>query len=278
MPMIPVSVIIYTLNEEVNLRFCLDSLDWCDDVVVVDSYSDDATEAIAREYGVRFFQHQFEGFGTQRNWSLKTIRLHHDWVLILDADERVPAALVSELGEQARRNDPEIGAYRLRRRFYMWGKWLKYSSLYPTWVVRFIHKDRVRFINRGHAETQEVDGRIKSLRHDLIDENHKGIQDWFDRQNRYSSHDAEYELFLEKTPLHLVSCCSSDPLKRRASAKRLVMNMPFRPVLFFLYSYFFRLGFLDGRAGLEFCLLKAVYQRMILAKKYSFRHGGRQSE
>ncbi len=83
----------------------------------------------------------------------------------------------------------------------MWGRWLRYSSLYPTWVVRFVRKDRVRYVDRGHAETQEVDGEMLDLENDLIDENLKGIDEWFERQNRYSTKDAEYELARADVPV-----------------------------------------------------------------------------
>ena len=91
-----------------------------------------------------------------------------------------------------------MGAFRVRRRFHLWGRWLRYSSLYPTWVVRLVHKQRVRYVDRGHAETQSVNGEIRDLRNDLIDENLKGIDEWFARQNRYSRRDADYELAEER--------------------------------------------------------------------------------
>src|SRR5947209_2384891 len=98
----PVSCLIYTLNEEANLPHCLGSLGWCDDIVVVDSYSSDQTEAIARAAGARLVQHKFTGFGDQRNWSLEQVSLRNSWALILDADERVPAELVTEMAERLR--------------------------------------------------------------------------------------------------------------------------------------------------------------------------------
>src|SRR5262249_20508404 len=162
---------IYTLNEEVNLPHCLGSLRWCDDVVVIDSFSTDRTEVIARAAGARFVQREFTGFGDQRTWSLKQVALRHPWVLILDADERVPPELVAEMSQRLLAVSDDVAAFRLRRRFYLWGRWLRYSSLYPTWVVRLIRVGRVRYVNRGHAETQVVDGGVESLSHDLIDEN-----------------------------------------------------------------------------------------------------------
>lgn len=266
-----VTAMIFTLDEELHLPSCLGSLRWCDDVIVVDSFSKDRTGQICRDAGVRFFQHGFEGFGSQRNWALEHTQPKYDWILILDADERIPPELATELGAIAQAAPSNIGAYRVRRRFYMWGRWLRYSSLYPTWVVRFIHKDRVRYTNRGHAETQEVEGRIEDLRHDLIDENLKGLDEWFERQNRYSRKDAEYELRQEGSAQHLGDLFAGDPLLRRAALKRVAYRLPARPLIFFLYSYFWRRGFLDGGDGFVFCLMKAMYQQMVTVKKYDAR-------
>lgn len=270
----PVSVMIFTLNEQVHLPSCLDALQWCDDIIVVDSFSSDNTRAICEERGVRFFQNAFTGFGNQRNWALDNTSPRHPWLLILDADERVTPELAVEMSEIAGKDPAHIGAYQLRRRFYMWGKWLKYSSLYPSWVVRFIRLDRVRYINRGHAETQEVQGEIGNLQHDLIDENLKGIGDWFDRQNRYASKEAEYELDQEKKGLRPSELFSSAPLVKRAALKRLAGRMPARGLIYFSYSYFLRFGFMDGKAGFVFCLMKAWYQSQIAIRKYDNRVNG----
>ena len=126
----------------------------------------------------------------------------------------------------------------------------------------------VRFVNRGHAETQEVQGEINDLVNDLIDENLKGIDEWFERQNRYSTQDAEHELSLEDTPLAPGNLFSCDPLFRRATLKQLAICMPARPLLYFLYSYFLRGGFRDGKDGLIFCMMRALYQGMVVAKKH----------
>src|SRR5205807_1529835 len=137
---------------------------------------------------------------------------------------------------------------------------LKYSSLYPTWVVRLVRRDRVRYVNRGHAETQEVAGSTAELIHDLIDENLKGMDEWFARQNSYSTRDAAYELQQESGLAPTSGILSREPLRRRAAMKRLASNMPLRPVAFFIYSYICRKGFLDGKDGLIFCLMKSIYQ------------------
>lgn len=266
-----VSVMIFTLNEELHLPACLAALDWCDDRIVVDSFSSDRTESICREQGVRFYQHPFEGFGSQRNWALDNIPIRHDWVLILDADERVPPELAEELTAVARADPPGVGAYRVRRRFYLWGRWLKHSSLYPTWVVRFVRRGRVRYLNRGHAETQEISGELRDLRHDLIDENLKGIDEWFERQNRYATKDALHELKQARRAPPWGKLFTGDALERRAALKALAARLPARGFLYFIYAYLLRGGFLDGRDGFVFCRMRALYQTLVTVKKYDAR-------
>lgn len=265
------TAMIFTLNEEIHLPSCMASLAGCDDIVVIDSFSTDRTEEICRGSGIRFFQHAFEGFGMQRNWAIDHTEPKHEWILMLDADERVTPELLEELRNVATSSQTDIGAYRVKRRFHMWGRWLRYSSLYPSYIVRLVRKGRVRYINRGHAETQDVEGDIRELRHDLIDENLKGIDAWFERQNRYSAKDAEFELTSERVPMQWGHLYSRDPLARRAALKRIAMSLPGRPLLYFFYSYFIRGGFLDGYDGLVFCLMRALYQGMVVVKKHDLR-------
>ena len=269
--MTAVSVLVFTLNEEKNLGACLDSLEWCDDKFVIDSYSTDRTRDICGERGVAFVQHAFEGFGKQRNWALQNLDLKYDWVLILDADERVPPELSSELGQLAAANAPHMGAYRVRRRFYLWGRWLRYSSLYPSWVIRFVHRHKVEYMNRGHGETQKVSGEVGEIRGFLIDENLKDLDEWFVRQIQYARKEAEYELECEELPWTIFSVFHSDPLQRRTTLKRIAAALPCRGQIYFLYCYVVRRGFLDGRDGFMFCRMKAMYQNMIAVEKYDLR-------
>jgi glycosyltransferase involved in cell wall biosynthesis len=266
-----VTTMIFTLDEAVNLPHCLESLAWCDDVIVVDSFSTDDTEVIARRHGARFYQHAFTGFGDQRNWAFEHTAPRHPWVLVLDADERVPPELAREIAERTANAPSNAAAFRLRRRFHMWGRWLRYSSLYPTWVVRLVRHDRVRYENRGHAETQVVDGDTLALEHDLIDENHKGVDDWFERQFRYARQDARHEIAMEGGNLTVAKLLASDPLQRRSALKALAHKMPARPTVYFLYSYLLRGGFLDGRQGFEFCRMRALYQQLVVTEKYELK-------
>ena len=265
-----VSVMIFTLNEAVHLPSCLSALSWCDDVIVIDSFSSDETEQIVIDYGARFFCNKFAGFGAQRNWALEHTAPKYDWILVLDADERVPTELAVEMSAIAQADPAGVGAYRVRRRFYMWGRWLKYSSLYPTWVVRFIRRDQVRYVNRGHAETQTIDGALLDLENDLIDENLKGLDEWFERQNRYSRKEADYEIASASEPCGIAELISRDPLRHRAALKGVTRAFPFRGAMYFLYAYVLRLGFLDGWDGLMFCRMRALYQAEVEIKKFDF--------
>lgn len=267
----PCSVLVFTLQEEIHLPSCLTSLGWCDDVILVDSYSTDGTLEVARRAGARIFQHEFTGFGDQRNWALENTQPKHEWVLILDADERVPAEMAEELRTVLPSVSDDVGAFRVARRFHWWGRWIRYSSLYPSYVVRLVRRGHVRYVNRGHAETQEVKGEVRALKSDLIDENLKGLEAWFARQNRYSSHDAAYELEQERAPWSPRNLFSADPLVRRAAAKRLAGAIPGRPLWYFIYTYVLRGGFRDGLGGLVFCLLRSNYQLMVAIKKYELR-------
>jgi glycosyltransferase involved in cell wall biosynthesis len=270
-----VSVLVFTLNEELNLPTCLSSLRWCDDIVVVDSFSTDNTLDICRRHKVQVVQNAFTGFGDQRNFALQNIDLKHEWVLILDADERVPEELARELSSLANANDSSIAAYRLRRRFHLWGKWLRHSSLYPTWVVRFVRRGKVRYINRGHAETEEVAGQLGEVQAFLVDDNLKGLDAWFVRQHEYASKEAEYELQCENQSEGRLSIFSADPMKRRVALKKIAAVLPMRAISYFLYCYLFRMGFLDGRDGFVFCRMKAIYQNMIVVKKHDLRKSRR---
>ncbi len=257
-----ISTMILTLNEEINLPHCLAALKECDDVVVIDSFSSDRTCELARESGARVFQHEFTGFGDQPTWALENVKFKHPWVLILDADEKVTPGLWAEMVRRVNACPPETAAFQLKRRFFWDGKWLRFANLYPTWVVRLVRVGRVRYHNRGHAETQTVDGDLESLGEDLLDENHKGMAAWRERQWRYAEQEGRYEL---ESDVHVRfrDLWSEDPLLRQATLKYLARHLPARGFCYFIYSYLLRSGWRDGVDGFNFCLEKARFQSVI---------------
>src|SRR5690625_470221 len=258
-----ISVLILTYNEEENLPRCLESVAWSDDVLVVDSFSTDRTVGIAEEYGARVVQRAFDDFAGQRNYGLEEGQLKHDWVLHIDADEVVTPELMEELLAS---RDGAYDAYRLASKTMFQGKWLKYSGLYPSYQVRYGHRDRLRFVQVGHGQREDLPAeRVGTLNEPLLHYSFsKGMEDWIGKHNRYSTDEAVRIAEADGTSRFRVSdLFSSDPTTRRRSLKLLSTAMPFRPTLRFLYMYLVRRGFLDGAAGYRYSRMMSMYEYMI---------------
>ncbi len=262
-----ISVLILTLNEEANLPRCLVALDWADDVLVVDSFSTDRTVEIAEAWGARVLQRHFDDFAGQRNFGLQEGGLQNEWVLHLDADEVVPPELRDEVFRAI--GDEDKDAYRVPSKMMLHGRWLRHAGMYPSYQVRLGRREALSFVQVGHGQREVLPPeRIGTLEHALIHYSFsKGLDDWFEKHNRYSA--AEARLALEETGSGTVGwreLFSSDGMRRRRALKRLVAWMPFRPTLRFLYMYVLRRGFLDGAAGYTYCRLLATYETMTVLK------------
>ena len=147
-----VSVLIPTLNEEVNLPDCLASVGgWADDVWVVDSYSGDRTVEIAREAGANLVQHVFEGYAEQKNWALENVPFRGGWVLILDADERVLPGLATEITSIVGADGNGYDGFYLNRKLIFYGKWIRHCGWYPSWNLRLFRNGHGRYEQRAGA-------------------------------------------------------------------------------------------------------------------------------
>ena len=158
-PRPPVSVVILTHNEEINLEACLESCSWCDDVAVLDSGSTDQTAQIAAQRGVKFYTHPFHSFGEQRNWAIDNIPAKHDWVFHLDADERFTPELIAEVDALLKANPSQAGFYVANQMIFM-ERWIKHASGYPAYQMRLFHKARMRFKDVGHGQRENTSGEI----------------------------------------------------------------------------------------------------------------------
>jgi glycosyltransferase involved in cell wall biosynthesis len=260
-----VSVFILTLNEESNIGECIDSLCWSDDIVVLDSGSTDATCSIAQSRGARIVTRPFDNWSAHQNWAVTHIEFRHPWVLYLDADERCSPELRDEVLVRAQAAAPE-SAFRLRRKDYFMGRWLKHAQLYPTWLVRLFRPTRIRY-ERLVNPVAVVDGPIgKLLGHIIHYPFSHGVSHWIARHNRYSDMEALEAAKLRDGNGSSASLWASDPNERRRALKDVFFRLPARPVLKFLYYYGWRRGFLDGRAGLSYASLQAIYEYMIECK------------
>jgi glycosyltransferase involved in cell wall biosynthesis len=258
-----ISVLILTLNEEGNLADCIDSCGWSDDIVVFDSLSHDQTVEIARAKGARVFERRFDNYAAQRNAALTTVSYKHEWVLMVDADERVPADLVAEMQAAVVAVGDEVAMFRMRRKDYFLGKWLRRSSGYPSWFGRLVRLGRVR-VEREVNEEYIAQGRVEHLQTHL---HHypfnRGIAYWFERHNRYSTAEAAAKLSLHRGRIDLTALFRGDPIDRRRTLKQLLYYVPLRPQIVFFYLYIIRLGILDGRGGLYFSRMRATYEMLI---------------
>jgi glycosyltransferase involved in cell wall biosynthesis len=268
-----ISILILTLNEEINLPGCLRNVRWSDDVVVLDSLSKDASISIAREAGARVFERKFDNWSAHCNWALDTIEFRNEWVLMLDADERVTPALLREMRRVVARAGPNVGAFAMRRRNMLMGKWIRHASLYDTWLPRLMRRGRVRYEDRLVHPLTLVDGETGRLREAYIHHSfNKGFADWFEKHNRYSDFEAvETIRHLREGRVELGGLFGRDPILRRRALKTLSFRMPMRPFAKFVYYYFVKGGFLDGGPGLTYAVLQSIYEYMICLKVKEIR-------
>jgi glycosyltransferase involved in cell wall biosynthesis len=274
-----ISVLILTLNEARNLDRCLKSVAWSDDIVVLDSGSTDETVEIARGFGARVYQRAFDNERDQRTYSIRNIEYKHPWVYNPDADEVTTEELRDEmLGVVSDRSRQEI-AYRVRFRTMFMERWLRFSSLYPTWAMRLFRPERLSFerdVNLRYV-VDGLEGRLES--HFLHFTFNNGLDAWFEKHNRYSTVEA-LETVKELTTGSVdwpAFMAIGNSVRRRRALKALSMRMPLRPTLRFIYMYILRRGFLDGVPGFVYCRLLAIYEYMIILKvrEHHIRSDGR---
>ena len=270
-----ISVLILTFNEAPDLPGALSSVAWSDDIHVLDSHSTDTTAAIARQAGAQVHQRAFDNYAGQRNFGF-TLPFKHPWLLILDADERPTPALSLELQRVAAETPAEVAAFRLRRRDFLFGTWLKHAQLSPFYI-RLVRPERARY-TRAINEVLEIDGPVADLAEPL---DHfpfsKGISWWVTRHNRYSTMEAE--LIVAQSGLQNPSLRTAlgfapgkpDFHTRRLHQKALFYKLPGRPLIKWIYLMLLRGAILDGPAGWTYSTLAAFYEYLIVVKTKELR-------
>ncbi len=264
---VPVSVIVPTKDEERNIQICLDSLDWADEVIVFDSHSSDRTVEIAERNGVTVVQRVFDNFATHKNWALDNIELRHDWVFFVDADERGTPELADEV--RAVVNDPEArNGYYVAGQNWLWGKPMR--AIYPNYNLRLIRRGKGRYEDRIVHEHMVIEGPAGYLKNHLVHMDYKGIERWYDRHNNYSSMEAVEAWRLlnahDKESSIAARLTTRGPERRRALKQFAYRYLPMRPIWQFLYLYIVKRGFLDGRLGFRYCVLKMFYEYQVSLK------------
>lgn len=257
---LPISVIILTYNEELNIENCLKSVaDWANEIIVVDSFSADKTLEIAKKYTNKIAEHTFINQAQQFNWALDNLEIKNDWILRLDADEYITEELKKEITEVLPKMSDEVSGFYIKRRVYFMNRWIRFGGYYPLWFLRFFRKGKARSEEREMDEHIVLtEGKAGNLKNDFVDNNRKDLTWWTEKHNRYATREA------------------NDVVKKNYGIKKKVFYYrlpPFcRVFCYFVYRYFFQLGFLDGKEGLIFHSLHAFWYRFLIdAKIYEHR-------
>lgn len=261
-----ISVLILTKNEERDLPACLDSVGWCDDVHVFDSFSTDRTIEIAFNRGARVTQRTFDDWSTHQNYALRNLPFKYPWVFYLDADERMTPALV-ESARQAVQN-PEMAAFQVQRRDFFWGTWLKHVQVTPFYTRLFrpeklLYERLVNPVSRVDGLTGMLCGYLDHFPFS------KGLQHWLERHNIYSTLEARQVLMnkVNHRPFSVRQALfAEDFAERRRHQKAAFYHLPARPLVKFLLLYIGRRGFQDGAPGFSYAVLQSFYEYMIVLK------------
>jgi len=249
---LPLSLVIIARDAAHELSDCLASAAFAADAVVVESGSSDDTAAVAARCGARVIEHAWEGFGPQKNFAVG--QASHDWVLCLDADERVTPELAAAIAALFAAGPPAAAAYSIARRNRFLGRWLAHGEGYPDWNIRLFDRRRARWSDDLVHEKVVADGTAARVDGDLLHASAESIDAYIAKQNRYTTVQAEQ--------MHARG--------ERASAGQLV----FSPVARFLRFYVFRLGFLDGLAGFAHIAIGAFASFLKYAKLRALQQTG----
>jgi glycosyltransferase involved in cell wall biosynthesis len=275
----PLSVLVPVKNEAGNLRECLASVSFADEIVVVDSVSTDATQEIATAAGAGVVQFTWNGkFPRKKNWALETIPWRHEWVLIIDADERITPELEKQIRDGIRRDD--VNGFYLNRRFWFLDGWINHCGYFPSWNLRlFRHRlgryERVETDNdvqTGDNEVHEhvlLDGRAEYLSAPMEHYAFPNVATFIEKHNRYSTWEAAARDHLRRHADRetLPATPFGTPLERKRWLKKIAMRAPSRPALRFLYHYIWKQGFRDGYRGWVLCRLLAWYEFVNVVKE-----------
>jgi len=273
-----ISVLIPTLNERRNIADCLATVGWATEVVIVDSGSNDGTQELARAAGARVVDFKWNGrFPKKKNWALENIPWKNEWVLILDADERITPELANEILDEIR--SPRADGYFINRRFMFLGRWIKHCGYYPSWNLRLFRHRQGRYEKLHSGDTGSGDnevhehvvlgGTTEHLKNDMLHFAYPDIHTWIEKHNRYSNWEAQVEVGGLGAGGETQAIGSR--LAKRRALREWSRRMPFRPTLRFLYSYVLKRGFLDGYPGYIFCRLLATYEMLNVFKAFELR-------
>ena len=260
-----ISIIILTKNEELDIRACLESIKWSDDIHLLDSYSTDKTVEIATAFGAKVTANSFESFGKQRNFALDFLDIRNSWVLFIDADEIVTDQFRLAILETTKKADDDIAGYYCCCKMMLEGRWLKHCDNFPKWQFRLLKKGRARFTDFGHGQKEsKVQGRIGYIKEPYLHYGFsKGWFQWIERHNKYSTQEAITRL-TNLPPFKNIFLKNSS--SRNPALKSWLSKLPGWPFLRFFQAYFLNFGFMEGIPGFIYCANISYYEFLIQIK------------
>lgn len=260
-----IDIFVPTLNEASHIAQTVENARKVGEVFILDSFSTDGTQELARKAGAHVVEHKFESYSLQKNWGLDNLPFTGEWVFILDADERITPQLAEELQRIVR--DPNAAAgYFVNRVVIFMGRPIWHGGLYPSWNLRFFKRGSCRYEDRSVHEHMVCAGPTGYLKHLMLHIRRESIYDFMQKHIRYADMESDEWIKL-KTGQDKAARAKNlfrDILRYRLWLRRDVWPvLPLKPFIRFVYMYFFRLGILDGKAGWHMACLMASYEYMI---------------
>ncbi|MBL8746286.1 MAG: glycosyltransferase family 2 protein [Phycisphaerae bacterium] len=260
-----IDIFVPTLNEASHIAETVENARKVGEVFILDSFSTDGTQELARKAGAHVVEHKFESYSLQKNWGLDNLPFTGEWIFILDADERITPQLAEELERVVR--DPEAASgYFVNRVVIFMGRPIWHGGLYPSWNLRFFKRGACRYEDRSVHEHMVCNGPTGYLRNLMLHIRRESIYDFLQKHVRYADMESDEWIKL-KTGQDKAARAKNlfrDILRYRLWLRRDVWPiLPLKPLIRFIYMYFFRLGVLDGRAGWHMACLMASYEYMI---------------
>lgn len=272
--MLKLTAIILTYNEQINLPDCINSIkEFVDEILVIDSFSNDQTIEIANSFGCKTYQHKFINQAKQFIWAIENTDIKNEWILRIDADERWTKEGFDEL-KKIIESDSADGVYVKMKIFFM-GRWIKHGSFYPNYFLRVYKKSKGKMEDRWMDEHISVDGRTIISNIDVIESNYdrqKNITLWTTKHNNYSTREA-IEFLIQKHNLSKMDTVAkfwgNKTERKRWLKEKLYFKLPLfiRPFLYYVHRYIFKFGFLDGKEGFIFHYLHAFWYRFLVDAK-----------
>lgn len=274
--MLDLTTIILTYNEEKNIKDCIESIKGLSQrIIVVDSGSTDRTVQFAKELGAEVFHHKWENYSRQYNWGIHNTAIKTKWIFRLDADERISKESAREIEKICIENEKtDVNGIIVRFTVNFLGRDLRHGGIYPFKKLLIYKADK------GYMEDRNMDehiilkeGKCVMLKNDSLHKDFKSLSEWIDKHNKYSSREVLDYIESQKKK-HKINGLSMSAKIKRILKFRLYYKFPMglRAHLYYIYRYYFRLGFLDGKEGKIFCFLQAYWYRFLVdAKIYESR-------